>query len=105
MDETLRGFARREFGEAERSGDDAQRLLLRTHHPTLALEIAAQRLDDAARFGEGHAWEHQREFLAAVTRRLAPPLRAVREQFGEAFEQMVAHDMAEAVVDGLEAVD
>ena len=59
----------RELGEAERGGDDAERLLARADHPALGLELAPQRLDDAGAPRE----TARRETTARIPRRRSAP--------------------------------
>ena len=69
------------------------------------LEIAANFFNDAQGVVEARAGKQQGELLPAVAGRDVRPAEVRRQDPGEQFEQMIAHEMAESIVDRLEAVE
>src|SRR5688572_4923462 len=86
--------------EAQRHGD-----ILFIHAHVLVAQRGAQTLGRLPRLVHGGIWEQHQEFLAAIASEHFARVQRRAHCRGETLQQLIAHGVAEAVIDRLEVVE
>ena len=99
VEQHVAGFVTRE-PQAQRHGD-----VLVVDAQALVAQCAAQTFRRLARLVQRAVREQHQEFLAAVTSEDLARVHRGAQRRGETLQQLVAHGVSEAIVDGLEVIE